>query len=62
MRAIPVILLIIAAAFFAYAMVTQFKNTDSTQPTLKRVQAAIVAAGMALGAGVTSFVTDLLNR
>ena len=56
MRAIPIILLIIAAAFFAYAMVTQYKNTDSTQPTLKRVQAAIVAAGMALGAALTNLV------
>lgn len=62
MRAIPMILFAIAAAFVIYALVAHFQNTDKTQPTLKRVQAAIVAAGMAIGAGVTSFVTDLLNR
>lgn len=56
------ILLFAAVAFIAYAMVTQFNNTDSNESVPKRVWAAVVAAGMALGGLVHGWLGQWLGQ
>lgn len=49
------LLLILAAAFVGYAVVTQYKSTDAGQSVPKRVWAAVVAAGASVGAMVMAW-------
>lgn len=55
-------LLLIAIAFIAYAMFTQFKNTDPDKPVPARVWAAVTAAGAAIGAAVMPWIQSVLNQ
>jgi len=43
-----------AIAFVGYAVYTQYKNTDATQSVPKRVWAAVVLAGAAIVAAISS--------
>lgn len=47
--------LLAAIAFTGYAVVTQYKNTDTTQSVPKRVWASVVAAGASVGAMVMAW-------
>lgn len=56
------LLLIAAVVFLAYALFTQWVMTDSNESFPKRVWAAIVAGGMALGALVHGWLGQLLGQ
>lgn len=53
---IAIVLILAAVGFVAYAAITQYKNTLSTDSVPKRVWASVVAAGAAVGAAVTAWL------
>jgi glycyl-tRNA synthetase beta subunit len=49
------ILLLIALAFVAYALITQYQRTPTDKSVPKRVLAALIAAAGAIGAAVSAW-------
>ncbi len=58
---IIIILLVIAVAFVGYAVVTQYQNALPGESVPKRIWAAIVAAGVAIGAAATSWLHGMTS-
>jgi hypothetical protein len=53
---IAFVLLLAAGGLIGYAILTQYKSTDPTQTTAKRVWASLVAGAGALGAALMQWI------
>jgi hypothetical protein len=58
---VVLLLLLAACALIGYAIFTQYKSTDPTQTTAKRVWASLVAGAGALGAALVQWIHSVTS-
>lgn len=53
-----ILIIVLALVFIGWSVVTQMKNTNTTEPLWKRVWASVVAAGMVLVGAVGHWLSS----